>query len=244
LGVLWIELSWEKLQQLLEKNPLVILPVGSIEQHGPHLPVGVDLMQAEALAKAVAVRLNGLVAPSLAYGYSFNHMRFAGTVTVTGSVLEQLVIEVGSSLAQHGVKKLLILNSHGGNGPALRMAVQVLNQKFPQCRFLYLFWLEFMAEELRAIQKQKFGTHADEIETSMMLLLQPNLVEWSKCVDELPDKDPFYLRDLLAQGFLSIQEETVSGVLGEASYASADKGRTIFNLTVDKVCQLMTKVFS
>jgi len=243
VGTLWNELSWVELKNILHKDSLVILPVGSTEQHGPHLPVGVDLFQAEALAHAVAKRHNGLVVPSLAYGYSFNHLRFPGTVNAENSVLEQLVVGVGSSLIKHGVRKFLVLNSHGGNGPALRMAVQELNRLFPECKSLYLFWLELLAPEFDSLQEQKFGTHADEIETSMMLFLKPELVQMDKCINELPDKDPAYLRDLLGQGFYRIQEETNSGVLGEACWASAEKGRVFFELAVNKISGICQRVF-
>lgn len=239
MSIFWNESSWPQIKEALASQPPVFLPVGSIEQHGPHLPVGVDLFQAEQLARGLAHSVGGFVLPHLPYGFSYNHMRFPGTIAVSGESLKCMVVEIGESLAAHGVTNLVLVNSHGGNSPALRMAAQIINQKHPPCRAIHLFWLEIIATELKEILRQRFGTHADESETSLMMYLYPELVDMDLVTDEIPPRDENFLRDFLGQGYFSIQEETRSGVLGEATYASAEKGRVIYDLAVEKLSAVL-----
>src|SRR6202051_4195094 len=108
----FVELTQPEIAEQLKKNPLVILPAGSVEQHGPHLPTGTDIFAANVIAHAVAERMDGLVLPGGPLGVTPLHMPFEGTITLTAETFMRVVTETAASLAPHGAKYLLILNWH------------------------------------------------------------------------------------------------------------------------------------
>ncbi|MDI6690273.1 MAG: creatininase family protein [Candidatus Bathyarchaeota archaeon] len=119
------ELTWMDVKEFLTIHNVVIVPVGSCEQHGPHLPLDTDAYDAFWLSMKAAEKAQcALVAPPIYYGVSPHHMDFSGTVTLTPYTLEQLAYEVACSLTKHGFKKILFENGHGGNAPALEAAAQ------------------------------------------------------------------------------------------------------------------------
>src|ERR1700692_2647523 len=123
----FVELTQPEIAEQLKKNPLVIWPAGSVEQHGPHLPTGTDIFAANVIAHAVAERMDGLVLPGGPLGVTPLHMPFAGTITLSNDTYIQVVKETCISTAKHGAKRLLILNWHEGNIPALAIAAQSLH---------------------------------------------------------------------------------------------------------------------
>src|ERR1700732_962776 len=126
----FIELTQPEIAEQLKKNPLVILPAGSVEQHGPHLPTGTDIFAANVIAHAVAERMDGLVLPGGPLGVTPLHMPFEGTITLTAETFMRVVTETAASTAQHGAKYLLILNWHELNIPALGVAAETLHRDF------------------------------------------------------------------------------------------------------------------
>ncbi|HYW94831.1 MAG TPA: creatininase family protein, partial [Bacteroidales bacterium] len=128
---LWGEMSWPEIEEKLQKVDIAILPCGSIEQHGPHLPVDVDAFDAAYLARKVAEACSKprpFVLPQVSYGVAYHHEDFKGTVSVTNDALSRLVYDIGMSLARNGIKKLVILNGHGDNTPTLNYAAQMINR--------------------------------------------------------------------------------------------------------------------
>src|SRR6202047_2224640 len=125
----FIELTQPEIAEQLKKNPLVILPAGSVEQHGPHLPTGTDIFAANVIAHAVAERMDGLVLPGGPLGVTPLHMPFEGTITLTPDTYMRVVVETCASMAQHGAKYLLILNWHELNIPALGVAADTLHRQ-------------------------------------------------------------------------------------------------------------------
>lgn len=113
--LLLTEMTWVDVQSYLEENDMVIIPLGSIEQHGPHLPEGADILGAIELSKRISARTNVLVAPILMVGYSEYHSGFPGTLSISPETMEQVVFECVESLIKYGFKKFLFFNAHGGN---------------------------------------------------------------------------------------------------------------------------------
>ena len=111
-----------------KKNPLVILPAGSVEQHGPHLPTGTDTLAANMIAQRVAELMDGLVLPASPLGVTPMHMPFEGTITLTPDTYMRVVIETCASTAQHGAKYLMLMNWHEGNIPSLAIAAEALHR--------------------------------------------------------------------------------------------------------------------
>ncbi len=114
----WAELSWPEAEEKLKKVDVALLPVGAIEQHGPHLPLDTDAFDAEYLAKRVAEKCSNpkpFVLPLIPYGVSYHHDDFMGTISVSNETLSKIVYEIGINLARQGIKKLVIINGHGDN---------------------------------------------------------------------------------------------------------------------------------
>lgn len=181
---LW-ELDSRSYEQALRSNPLVILPVGALESHGPHLPLGADQIQAEATALALAERVGGLVAPTLPYGSAPSARRFPGTVSLTMSELEVHAAGVLRELARGGARRFLVLSGHGERGhiAALREAADDTMRAFPGTRVVVLCDYDFVYE-LRGRESPPTDGHAGLLETSRMLALAPGTVGSDRPVGE------------------------------------------------------------
>jgi creatinine amidohydrolase len=169
----FLELTQPEIASQLKKNPLVILPQGSVEQHGPHLPAGTDIFAANVIAHAVAERMDGLVLPGGPLGVTPIHMPFESTITLSPETYIQLLVETCASMAKHGAKYLLILNWHEMNIPPLGVAADHLHRKHG----LTVLTVQacFVAEEL--FGKTCGGlTHGGEIEALAVLAHRPDLV--------------------------------------------------------------------
>src|SRR4051794_28670810 len=123
------DLTQPEIAGQLKKNPLVILPCGSVEQHGPHLPTGTDTLAANVISHAVAERMDGLVLPNTPFGVTPMHAPFEGTITLTPDTYMRLIIETCASTAKHGAKELMIVNWHEGNIPSLAIAAESLHRE-------------------------------------------------------------------------------------------------------------------
>src|SRR4026207_1496890 len=124
----FIDLTQPEIAVQLKKNPLVILPAGSVEQHGPHLPAGTDIYAANVIGHAVAERMDGLVLPGGPLGVAPSPMPFGATIPLTPEPYQRVVVETGESTSKHGAKRLLILNWHEGNIPSLAIASEKLHR--------------------------------------------------------------------------------------------------------------------
>jgi len=169
----FVDLTQPEIAAQLKKNPLVILPQGSVEQHGPHLPTGTDSFAANVIAHAVAEGMDGLVLPGGPLGVTPLHMPFEGTITLSPQTYINLVIETCASTAQHGAKYLLILNWHELNIPALAIAAEALHREHGMT--VLTVQACFVAEDM--FGKECNGlTHGGEIETLAVLAHRPELV--------------------------------------------------------------------
>src|SRR3954463_1803050 len=124
----FIDLTQPEIAQQLKKNPLVILPAGSVEQHGPHLPTGTDIFASQVIGHAVAERMDGLLLPATPFGVTPMHMPFEGTITLTPDTYQRVVTETCVSTAKHGAKQLMIINWHEGNIPSLAITAESLHR--------------------------------------------------------------------------------------------------------------------
>ena len=125
----FIDLTQPEIAAQLKHNPLVILPAGSVEQHGPHLPTGTDIYASNVIGNAVAERMDGLVLPGGPLGVTPMHMPFEGTITLSPETYQRVVVETCESTARHGARDLLILNWHEGNIPSLALASEKLHRE-------------------------------------------------------------------------------------------------------------------
>jgi creatinine amidohydrolase len=157
----------------LKKNPLVIMPAGSVEQHGPHLPTGTDIYASNVIGHAVAERMDALVLPGGPLGVTPMHMPFEGTITLSPETYQRVVVETCESTAKHGAKRLLILNWHEGNIPSLALASEKLHREVGMN--VIVVQACYVAAELYGHECGGL-THGGEIEALAVLAYRPDLV--------------------------------------------------------------------
>jgi len=169
------ELTWPDVKDFLTEHDVAIVPVGSCEQHGPHLPIDTDAYDAFWLSlKASEKAQCAIVALPLNYGVSLHHMDFPGTVTLSPHTLEQVAYEVVYSLTKHGFKKILFENGHGGNTPALEAAVQRI--KADTNAFVVIDTVSLIPDFIEKFIETPYDAHAGEFETSTTLANRENFV--------------------------------------------------------------------
>jgi mycofactocin system creatininase family protein len=229
-------LTWPEAEARFGETDLVLLPVGAIEQHGPHLPLDTDAYDAERLAREVAAACSDpkpLVLPLISYGVSYHHEDFPGTLSVSNETMAQMVYDVGMGAARCGATKLVIINGHGGNGPALAFAAQMIN------RDAHIFTCVESGEtsdvDIDAMAETPNDVHAGEVETSTTLALRPHLVRMDKARPAVPSFSSRYLdfTNQRAVGWNAYtQRISPSGVLGDPTRATAEKGHRMWELMV------------
>jgi creatinine amidohydrolase len=214
------DLDSRSFERRLRSNPLVVVPVGALEAHGPHLPLGADQIQAEATALALADRADGLVAPTIPYGSAPSARRFPGTVSLSIAQLGQHVEGVLGELARSGVRRFLVLSGHGERGhmAALREAADVTMRAYPATRVVVLCDYDFVYE-LRGKDSPGTDGHAGLLETSRVLALAPETVGAERPVVE-------YRRSPFLPGSPT-EAEWPESVIGDTRPATADLGRRV-----------------
>jgi creatinine amidohydrolase len=233
---MWKELTAEDLRAKAAENAIVVLPVASMEQHGPHLPVGVDTFLCEAVCRGgaeLAVKdVPVVVAPTLWCGMAEHHMAFGGTFTFDIPTYQAVLGSFLTSIKRHGFKRVFIVNGHGGNIAALNAFLP----DFTRDTGLTLYattYFELSKDDLaQHLEDQKWVHHACEVETSMMMVVAPATVKH----DRLPEAfgmlngDP--RKTYPAARYNSFKDLTPSGVVGDARRANKDKGEKLL-----AVCQ-------
>lgn len=235
----WADNTSPMLADAIARDPIVIVPVGSTEQHGHHLPVGTDAFSAETVARRAAAHWDDerplLLLPTLWTGLSPHHMGLAGSITLTTATFIDVVVDVCASLLHHGVRRILLLNGHGGNVAALDVALARLGERgweVPRVAALtYFHLLGARSAELRDSRTGGTG-HAGEFETSLMLATHGSLVHMDEAVTCYPAHPSGYLSSDLfdrapARRYVPFDALSPSGTLGDPSLASRDKGERI-----------------
>jgi len=236
-SVLWQELTAEELRARAAADAIVILPVGSMEQHGPHLPTGVDTILCSAVCKAAAERVGGeavVVAPPVWCGMAEHHMAFGGTFTFDIPTYRAVLLALLKSLERHGFHRVVIVNGHGGNIAALNAFLPDFARE-TSLRVLAVSYPDFANKTVAAmLQDQPGMLHACEVETSLMMAVAPGLVR----LDRLSEAYDGETAETRRQGrrtiarYRSFQERCPSGVWGDARRASREKGEAIVEAIV------------
>jgi creatinine amidohydrolase len=229
-----------------EDGSVLVVPVGSTEQHGDHLPVATDTLLADAVAHEGAARSGApvLVTPPVWSGFSPHHMSLEGTISGEFDDLLDLLESVAGCGLENGFDALLFVNGHGGNGPLVGAAVSTVGDEHPDAEVLGTTYFELAADNTREIRETGEGgmAHGGEFETSLMLHLHP---------DHVGDGDAVYLdepyeqsgSDLQGGGPVSVyrpfEEYSETGALGDIEAASAEKGERLFEGVVEALADLV-----
>lgn len=203
------------------EHPFAILPVGSFEQHGPHLPLDTDNLIAERMAIETAKRSTGLVLPVLNVGYAWVWRGVPGTMTFRFDTYMAVIRDIAESLDAWGIRAVFVLSGHGSNPQPVKHAIRELIHDKLSIRVLnsvYLGLDEMLAEA--ASDRWANDIHAEEIETSLMLAIAPDLVHMDRAAPDYPVAPPDYGRSELSMGHLM-----GTGVFGDPTPATAEKGR-------------------
>lgn len=226
-------------EQYLKKDDRLLLPTGSVEQHGPAVATGIDYIIATAVAEAAAERLGVYVAPPLCYGMSLHHAAFAGTASLKPSTYLALVADLLTFFVRHGFRRVVVVNGHGGNVPTLKAAAAEVAYENEGARVTIRNWYD--SAEVERLIDEYFGagegSHATPSETSILMHLRPDLV------GDVAQVKPTEANLITWQpGPADLREHYPEGNIGsEPARASAEIGAELFEAAVEGVIEVASK---
>jgi creatinine amidohydrolase len=241
-SVMWQEQTAADLRQQVTADAIVLLPVASMEQHGPHLPVGVDSLLCEGVcrraAEAVAPAIPVVVAPTLWCGMAEHHMAFGGTFTFDLATYRDVLKCLANSIERHGFRRMLIVNGHGGNIAALAAILPDL-QRSSALKIRTTTYFELAQPAMPVLLEDQDGVrHACEAETSMMMALAPELVR-GEALTAAHGPPHVHRRPLALGQYRSFRDFTPSGVVGDARRASREKGEKLMAACVAAIVDVL-----
>ena len=255
----WSDLSTADFAAIDRSRAIAVLPVAATEQHGPHLPLSVDtdivIGVVAAALPHLAPDLPALFLPTQAVGFSPEHTRFAGTLTLKAETLIRVWTELGECVAASGVKKLVLLNSHGGQVGALDLVARDLRARLGMLvysvNWFNLPLLDAQGQDVNArfsAEEHRFGIHAGEIETSMMLALRPQQVRMERAgYFRSTSQDRAERFATLGNGKSAklgwmMQDYNPEGAVGHAAAATADKGHALLDAAGRALARLLAEI--
>ena len=259
----WADQSAVDFAQAIEDGAalktIAVLPVAATEQHGPHLPLSVDAVLVDGVVAASLSHLPAdlpvLFLPTQAIGLSPEHARFPGTLTLKAETVIRLWTDLGESVAAAGIKKLVLFNSHGGNVSVMDLVARDLRARLGLLVYS-VSWFNLPlqgdnGEDVNALfgaEEHRFGIHAGDIETSMMLALRPSQVDMALAKNfASTSQDRAQQFEILGNGKSAklgwqMQDYHPAGAVGNAAAATADKGRAVVEAAGRSLAQLLTEV--
>jgi creatinine amidohydrolase len=236
----YARLSWPEMNRAIEKQKLVILPTGSTEQHGPHLPVEVDAFLVESVCLEVGRRIPDkvLVLPPISYGLNLHHIDFPGTIHIEAETFIAFCLNITKSVAYHGFEKIVIVNGHGSNSPLVDLvARKTVLATGSLCAAVGYFSLAVSA--FNEVKESEIIAHADELETSLYLHLAPERVRMDRAASGDDVRGRFVSSDSTPNYPVRFNDYwgrwTKVGVHGDPTKATAEKGRIVFEAVVSKL---------
>ena len=240
--LLFSELTRGALSELCPRA-LVVLPVGAIEQHGPHLPVGTDSLIVEHVAHGAAARAAGeisvTVAPTLSFGSSHHHLPWTGALSLSTATFLEAASDLVSSLCTGGFRRIFLLNGHGGNEELLQVVARdtALEQPVHLAAGAYWTIAGKALEKLEVIDPQLVPGHAGAFETSIVLALRPDLVGEPPARDEVPSAEPAYRLESAGAW------ESIEGWTDSPREASATHGKAILEVIITEVADALVDFY-
>jgi creatinine amidohydrolase len=229
-GVLLEDLTWVEAEKVLRPETVVVIPLGAAsKEHGPHLKLKNDLLLANDLKERVRRRADVVIAPTIPYSFYPAFVEYPGSTSLTLETSRDLVVEICRGLARFGPKRFYVLNTGVSTVRALSPAVEILAAEGVLLRFTDV--LKALEPVEKTIAKQEGGTHADELETSMILYMSPGDVDMGKAVKDYHPGQGGLTRDPKAEG----KTYSPSGVFGDATLATREKGRILTEALVGAI---------
>ena len=250
----WAELKSPDFARLEMSRSIAVLPLAAIEQHGPHLPLSVDTDLVNGVIAHtlphLAKELNVFFLPTQTVGRSIEHVTFSGTLTVSAATLIQAWVDLGECVARTGIKKLVLLNSHGGNVSTMDIVGRELRANFGMTVALvntFALPMPAAVQSLFGADEPRFGAHGGDVETSMMLALNLERVEMLQATNfasssqERAQNFPIIGNGSSVKLAWAAQDLNASGAAGNAAAATADKGRAVLNANGQALASLLAE---
>lgn len=238
MGNMLAEITWVEAEKGFKDSRIALLPVGAMEQHGHHLPLATDYILAEEIAKRVAEQVHALVLPGIPYGpvYTFRH--YAGTIGIRPETLQAAIEDVCRDVKGHGIEIVGVITGHLPNIPPVQYAARVLRDEGMLVLYLFHPGLDLVFKDICESERaHPRVVHAAEVETSLMLALRPDLCQMDKAQVEYPDFPVWY-------GHLPVSTKEIvrTGTYGDATAASAEKGRKMVDVIVSNTVKILRAV--
>ncbi len=230
------ELTMTEFQKAMRKTRTVIMPLGTVEAHGTHLPLNTDTLIIRELVKRVSERMNVFMLPPLQYGVCTSTSAHPGTIGITTSTLKSILMDIVRDAFGKGLRNFILVSGHGGglHLSAMRDASETLVGELKGIRLGAFTIYEVLGKEVEAIAETRNDSHAGELETSLVLHLAPRLVK-GRAREEYPSfPKPFVVSDK--------QRYWPGAVWGNPGKASVEKGEALFGLMADKLSELVKKI--
>ena len=254
--IFYDELTFPEVREIVAEKRVPLLPVGSIEAHGPHAPLKTDCIGPMETCRLAALRVpdDAIVMPPVYYAFEGFNTNFPGTINITEPNLIGYVADILFSLAIHGFEKIIVVNGHGGNPPFLNLAMRRLNAKtYPKTVACVISWWDLIPQkDLSGLSDSEYGgmSHAGELETSAALYDSPDLVQMDKAVKELWNGDMRTGADTgtsggtplgpaMYVGWMGGMGGNKHGIMGDPTVATAEKGEKWLNIAGDALADFI-----
>jgi creatinine amidohydrolase len=252
--LLYERLTWPEVRRATGEERVCLIPVATLEDHGPHLPIDTDLRITAEICRrtAEAAPDEVVLLPPIPHGYSPHHMDFPGPITIGWDTFTRYCLDVGTSLARHGFRRLLYLNGHGSNQNLVETAARLVAVEHPNVLSAAAFYLSGRRSLERIEELRESGpggmAHACELETSIYLAIDPDAVDMDKAVDESGFPAGEHARMEWADGPLKIMpwwsSFSLTGVQGAATLGTAEKGEALLGLAVEECVEFIRELLA
>jgi creatinine amidohydrolase len=248
----WSDHTSEQLARLPRERLIAVLPVGAVEQHGPHMPISTDHATIDGVVAATIPKLPqslpALFLPTAPYGKSNEHSRYPGTITLSAQTLISFWMDIGASVARSGVRKLVFFNAHGGQMNVMDIVARDLREKHSMMVVAANWYTLGLPSGMFDEHEIRHGIHAGDLETSVMLALAPRNVHMDRAkhfrslTERLAEENRFL--SITPSGKLGWQTQDLNpeGACGDATRASAEKGRAVLDYVSDRFVELLHEI--
>lgn len=248
----WSDHTSEQLARLPRERLIAVLPVGAVEQHGPHMPISTDHATIDGVVAATIPKLPDdlpvLFLPTAPYGKSNEHSRYPGTITLSATTLISFWMDIGASVARSGVKKLVFFNAHGGQMNVMDIVARDLREKHAMMVVAANWYTLGLPPGMFDEHEIRHGIHAGDLETSVMLALAPRNVHMDRAkhfrslTERLAEENRFL--SITPSGKLGWQTQDLNpeGACGDATRATAEKGRAVLDYVSDRFVELLHEI--
>lgn len=253
------KLTWPEVDRLSREDRVVLIPAGTLEDHGPHLPLDTDVVIAGGVCERAAalVPADVVLFPPIVHGYSPHHMDFPGPITIRWDTFVEWVLDVTRSLAHHGFRRMLIVNGHGSNVPPLELAARLTIVERPEVLCAFCSWWDLSAvrQAWDAVGESAFASHACEAETSLYLALDGARVRMENAVPDLEgyQTSPHFWANLMGRPYKPGLKNPVrmmawwstfsaTGTRGDPTKATAEKGLRLLEAAAGELAEVIREL--